>query len=237
VRYFWTRDELILALDLYFREPSARGSKTHAAVQELSEVLNRLPIHPSREREGFFRNANGVAMKLSDFLRFDPHYQGKGLERGSQLEEDVWDTFAGDRTRLHQTAQAIRRHVGDDVGPPEPDESDFEASEGRLLTRIHRARERNQALVRRKKQQVLAETGALQCEVCDFDFDEAYGKIGEGFAECHHLTPLAELQPGQSTRLQDLAILCANCHRMIHRDGGITIAALKGHLTAAGVRA
>jgi len=47
----WTRDELILALDLYLHEPAARGSKTHPAVIELSGVLNRLPIHARGSRQ------------------------------------------------------------------------------------------------------------------------------------------------------------------------------------------
>lgn len=42
----WARDELILALELYFREPSACGSKTHSEVIKLSEILNKLPIRP-----------------------------------------------------------------------------------------------------------------------------------------------------------------------------------------------
>jgi 5-methylcytosine-specific restriction protein A len=104
----WTRDELILALDLYFREPAARGSKTHPGVIELSSVLNRLPIHSKSELEEDFRNPNGVGMKLSNFLRFDPSYTGAGLKRGSHLEEDVWNAFALDPVRLKETAAAIR---------------------------------------------------------------------------------------------------------------------------------
>jgi 5-methylcytosine-specific restriction protein A len=56
----WTRDELILALDLYFREPSARGSKTQPGVLELSYILIRLPIHNVDKLEEDFRNPNGV---------------------------------------------------------------------------------------------------------------------------------------------------------------------------------
>ena len=87
----WTRDELILALDLYFKEPSARGSKTHPDVIKLSDILNALPIHEEITPGETFRNANGVGMKLSNFLVYDPEYQGKGLERGSKLEQEVWD--------------------------------------------------------------------------------------------------------------------------------------------------
>jgi 5-methylcytosine-specific restriction protein A len=42
----WTRDELILAPDLYFRHNPARMSETHPSVVELSRLLNKLPIHP-----------------------------------------------------------------------------------------------------------------------------------------------------------------------------------------------
>ena len=40
--------------------------------------------------------------------------------------------------------------------------------------------------------------------------------MGKGFAECHHVVPLADLGRQKRTRLEDLAIVCANCHRMIH---------------------
>jgi 5-methylcytosine-specific restriction enzyme A len=64
---------------------------------------------------------------------------------------------------------------------------------------------------------VLKATGCLACEVCAFDFQESYGPLGVGFAECHHRKPLAEVTTSKTTKLQDLAIVCANCHRMIHR--------------------
>ena len=48
---------------------------------------------------------------------------------------------------------------------------------------------------------------------------EGYGDIGEGFIECHHLLPLSQIRPNQVTKLSDLATVCANCHRMLHRGG------------------
>ena len=74
------------------------------------------------------------------------------------------------------------------------------------------------------------ETNCLKCEVCDFDFRATYGDLGEGFAECHHVLPLAELAPGTKTKLRDLAILCANCHRMAHRKGGVSLNGLRERL-------
>jgi 5-methylcytosine-specific restriction protein A len=89
--------------------------------------------------------------------------------------------------------------------------------EGRILIKIHLIRERNQALMMKKKEAVLTATGALACEVCTFDFLQRYGERGRGFAECNHVTPLALLAQASETKLKDLAIVCANCHRMLHR--------------------
>jgi 5-methylcytosine-specific restriction protein A len=91
------------------------------------------------------------------------------------------------------------------------------AKEGRVLLRLHRSRERNRNLVARKKSCVLNQTGRLECEACDFDFAAVYGLLGYGFAECHHIQPLAQAAEDRVTTLADLAIVCANCHRMLHR--------------------
>jgi predicted HNH restriction endonuclease len=93
-----------------------------------------------------------------------------------------------------------------------------ESSEGRTLLRLHKLKERKPNVVRRKKLEVLATTGCLACEACDFDFAKVYGSLGETFAECHHRTPLADLDGHTPTRLIDLAIVCSNCHRMLHRS-------------------
>ncbi len=96
-------------------------------------------------------------------------------------------------------------------------DEDEEFPEGRILSRSHRYRERNHKLVARKKEQVLNNTGTLICEACLFDFGQFYGDMGQGFAECHHNIPVAELKHEQHVKLSDLSILCSNCHRMIHR--------------------
>ena len=56
----------------------------------------------------------------------------------------------------------------------------------------------------------------LKCEVCGFDFEKVYGKLGTGYIEVHHTKPVSEGE--RLTDLNnDLVMLCANCHRMIHR--------------------
>jgi putative restriction endonuclease len=56
--------------------------------------------------------------------------------------------------------------------------------------------------------------------VCSFRFTAVYGKLGNDFAEAHHITPLGKLRDGVKTRVEDLATVCANCHRMLHRMEG-----------------
>jgi len=46
-----------------------------------------------------------------------------------------------------------------------------EAHEGRLLTRLHIARERIRKLVKTKRKQAMKLNGRLTCEACGFDFD------------------------------------------------------------------
>jgi len=216
----WSRDELILALDLYFRTNVTRLGKTSAEVVELSRSLNALPIHP--ERTGTYRNPNGVYMKLMNFRRLDPQNDGEGLPHGGRGDERIWEEFSQDRERLHRIVDAIRRNIDDAVTGTQfvDDEIDDKgAPEGRVLQRLHKVRERDRCLVREKKTRALRENGALQCEVCGFIYLDVYSTLGEGFIECHHKVPLHMLEPGTRTRLIDMSLVCANCHRMLHRAG------------------
>ncbi|MCA9067424.1 MAG: HNH endonuclease [Planctomycetaceae bacterium] len=95
--------------------------------------------------------------------------------------------------------------------------------EGREVMRLHKLKERNPKVISRKKEKVLAETGGLLCEVCDFDFAKTYGEFGFGFAECHHRIPISQLCEEHRITLGELAIVCSNCHRMLHRQPSHTI--------------
>lgn len=59
--------------------------------------------------------------------------------------------------------------------------------------------------------------GKLECECCGFDFEKTYGEIGKGYIECHHIVPLNKFNFSKETKLNDLALVCSNCHRMLHR--------------------
>ncbi len=119
--------------------------------------------------------------------------------------------------------------LGGDL-PLANDVDDTEASviEGSVQVRLHRSRERNSAIVAAKKKQVLQTMGSLTCQVCRFDFLKVYGKLGVGFCEVHHLSQLSGSEEEVQTKLEDLAIVCSNCHRMIHRQyPSLTLQALR----------
>ena len=91
--------------------------------------------------------------------------------------------------------------------------------EGRKILREHLSRERNSAkLAKALKAQRLREHGRLACEVCEFDFSSAYGNHGHGYIEAHHRTPLSSVSEDVVTTMADLSLVCANCHRMLHRS-------------------
>ena len=93
----------------------------------------------------------------------------------------------------------------------------YEAQEGATVIREHKSRERDPKIVKLKKEKELLRKGTLKCEACGFDFKAVYGDRGENYIECHHRKPVSELKAGEKTALDDLALVCANCHRMIHR--------------------
>ena len=111
------------------------------------------------------------------------------------------------------------------------DDSDHEATEGKQKYEIHRRRERDPDIVFKKRLSALETDPWLSCEACGLSMKAMYGDRGEGFCEVHHRTPLFLLDENETikTNLDDLAILCPSCHRIVHRNrfDTLTVEALK----------
>jgi putative restriction endonuclease len=66
--------------------------------------------------------------------------------------------------------------------------------------------------------------------VCGFDFVKEYGAVGKDYAEVHHSIPLKdyETQQKETTKIEEMVVVCSNCHRMLHRRRPwLTLAELK----------
>lgn len=238
----WTWDEHVLALQLYMRNPASPPGKSSREVIELSELLNKIAMIDDLDRTDKYRNPNGVYMKMMNFRRLDPNFQAqgkKGLSRGAEGEEKVWRRYQDDIEGLKLAAEMIRMGLPTRMfDDPVDEDVDAEGVEGSVLVRTHISRERNAQLIKKKKAQLLKLHGRLACDCCGFDFNAVYGEVGEDFIEIHHTDPIALSKPGRVTKLSELAGVCSNCHRMLHRKGLISIASLRelvGHAAALSV--
>ena len=136
----WTTDEEILAMDAYVSGAKARRSDS--VFMELCELLDR-PVHV-------------VKMRFSNYKNLQ--YPDKGLSGGSNTPKirKVWKEYSDNSDRLSATANAIKQNLAADQKPGELRDTELmslitEAPEGETLTRSHIFRERNYALVQKKK--------------------------------------------------------------------------------------
>ncbi|WP_050369732.1 HNH endonuclease [Streptomyces acidiscabies] len=225
----WTRDELILACDAVVRNGWRGLAEADPRVGELSGLLQFLSAMPLRE---------DTAAKTFHLARLHPDHtptEAAGLDR------EVTRDFLARPVEMALAAELLRAGLlsGDlHPSPAEDDTLDDEtgAPEGRILYRRHLTRERNKKLRARKIAAVLRKSGTLSCEACEFDFEAFYGERGRGYIECHHVVPLHEAGEG-TTKLTDLALICSNCHRMIHRSAPWLTPAELGALVRAQARA
>lgn len=138
------------------------------------------------------------------------------LERGS-AESEKFDGTA----LFYMVEGKSKGHYGLII----QDESEFDLTadddefcEGKEMLKLHLTRERNQYIITKSKQRFKREhDGKLFCEICGFDFSEKYGELGIGFIEAHHIKPISEMQADEKTKIEDIVMVCSNCHNMIHR--------------------
>jgi 5-methylcytosine-specific restriction protein A len=217
----WNRDELLLALHLYLSNRKSPPGKTSSKVIELSELLGKMSTKSVLGKT--YRNAAGVYMKMMNYRAIDPLYTitGKlGLTRGNKDEQVVWDLYADRLEYLSSLVETIKAAVDfedNETGIGEDDEEGIEdCEEGRILTRMHRYRERNRKLAADFKKNYRMKHGKLQCAGCDLDFAVKYGDISDRLIDVHHTKPVHTLQPGDKTSPKDLVLLCVSCHRAVH---------------------
>lgn len=206
----WTRDETLLALDLYLKLEGNVPSPKAAEIKNLSDVLRSLPYHAEAAKRPTFRNPDGVGFKLMNIRQVAT---GKGLGNVSSMDRALWAEFGHRPDEVYHLAEAIREGIVI-AGAERLPEVEQELPEGRLLTALHVRRERNPKV--RKMLLDARRPNGFRCEICDFSRPDLDFPLQEAIYEAHHLVPLSEAGE-RKTKLSDLSLLCACCHRLIHR--------------------
>ena len=129
-------------------------------------------------------------------------------EQMNRLKSRLWQAFEPHFNVEYLESIRNLKSAEDEV---DIDSEDSGVREGDAKLIWHLARERDKSIVKEKKSRAIAD-GQLNCEVCNFSFQK---KFDVDFIECHHRTPINE--GGRITKLSDLALVCANCHRMLHK--------------------
>jgi putative restriction endonuclease len=118
----WTREELLLALNLYRKLPFGQMHAKNPAIIALSQKLDR--------------NPNSVGMKLCNFASLDPVLQARGirgLQGASELDRVLWKEFNDAASDLAADSEQALRNV---FGAKESDELEVVKTKG---IRVRRA--------------------------------------------------------------------------------------------------
>ena len=130
-------------------------------------------------------------------------------EKREQVSKILWK-YSGKKYEKADVSHKLFLSY-EEIDDPDP------VQEGGSQWTFHRRIER-QAKQRRRKIREARRVGHFVCEGCGLDFEAAYAEFGEGACDVHHRTPLSKTGV-VDVRLRDLAILCATCHRVVHRTG------------------
>lgn len=144
-----------------------------------------------------------------------------GVPGGSPLE--LQKVISG-RAAWSETAEpeissgTLDGEVATQGSDPDADEERTWA-EGSLRPVTHLRRERASGLAKAKKQAFVAEHGFLVCERCELIPSEQLGAYGDACIEVHHnSTAISAMSESIETKISNLQCLCANCHRIVHRE-------------------
>ena len=202
-------------------------------IAEVSELIARLVPVLKGDAAGFVTHHDIVSGVLSD---------PKGasiVTRARQAKPDAW---SDDRSAASTMVAWFSQQVTTGVSPwsayfdqekrgdvwaylpksaaPQPIAIDPEALvaiEGDPRWFFHLQRERDPAIAKAKRTAARLPDGRLPCEACGFAARDQYPGLDGDLCEVHHRQPLAAAVAQVATSVADLAIMCPNCHRAIHR--------------------
>lgn len=209
----WTQDEVILALDLYFDCGTVIPSKSDQRVKDLSALLRTLPYHAVASRKESFRNPDGVAFKLQNIRKVST---GAGLGNVSNTDRQVWNDFGRSPETVKELAAQIRKGITLIKSEDSDSADDDDFLEGRVLTLLHKRRERN-SRIRAKLLRSRRANHDLCCEMCGGKSAVSDPAFEDAMFEAHHRVPISASKGERMVTIAEMALVCANCHRLVHR--------------------
>lgn len=155
-------------------------------------------------------------IEIREAIKLFDSFQIMSLDMSPNSREiNLYKQFHENREDLRKFIKTIKSFINLNICSASL--KNIQASEGKSGFFRHFARERDWKIIKAKKLRFLIENGFLFCEVCGFDFAKKYGNRGVNFIEVHHKTPLSEVDDETITNLDDLCLLCSNCHKILHR--------------------
>lgn len=176
--------------------------------------------------------AMGILHHLGLKNPFKGLFKGLSVAEAIDMIEQECDDHPADRNLYAPIISSLsgikinERQDEDTIGNIQADEGK-EYPEGKIAFVLHKKRERNPKLIKEANRLFIRKHGRLFCEACKFDFQKTYGDRGTDFIEGHHKKLISEMSEGEKTKVEDIAMLCSNCHRMIHRKPLINVEDLK----------
>jgi len=211
----WNREEIILALDLYFNLDYGQMHGKNLQVVKLSEELRRMNIHQKIADPESFRSVNSVALKLNNIKKLDQNFGGKGMRDGGKLEREIWNEFYRHRDKLKKEAVMIRLMYLNPVKDKKGKETD--EAHRNLIYNVHKNREADPIALKLKLEMVFEKTGLLKCDICECQPATFYGELGSHVLEIHYQKQL-EISPGlEPAEMEDFIIVCPNCHSILDK--------------------
>ena len=216
-RIQWTRDELILVLDLYLSNSKTFSKIPEDILAQYSMLLRKMR-GTNDDGNPKFRSSKSISMRLENYASLDEYWlrRGrKGLQSGSTDDfRKIWAEFYEHPEEVAALAREIKESVKSSQKVEEISESE-PVLEGRRVLRIHYSRERKPH--RQKKiTSFIKAHGHLFCECCGTTASKYDETIRQKVFEVHHDVPLALASEQVVTNIEDLSLLCAICHRAIY---------------------
>lgn len=201
----WTRDEVILAVDVFNKN---KRQTSDSEYQALSDLLKSLPLIASDTRTDCFRNYFGVRRQLLA-LELTKRKNSKDPHVG-EIFYIVAEIFEDKQDELHKIANAIKRCL------PMVKHYTFGSIEetrgfqyGAILGHLHRNLE--------KKHGKAILKNAERCELCGIHPHSIYNLVNEAILETHWLVEPSDYDEGVVPQKKDMLVVCPNCHSALHQ--------------------